>query len=608
MPIVWAALKRTCMVLGAVMLFSTCVSLFITYNFFQNQGSSPPSLPKEMVLYYSFEDGVSELPGKRGLTDPFSASGATVRYVVESLDKAANDPRVKGFFARLDGGHVSVAHAQELRAAVKRFRAAGKFAYIHSASYGDGGGLGGYYLASSFDKISMQPMGVVSVTGISAEMPFARKVLDKLGVYPQFYQRKEYKSAYESLTNEEMSEANRTEMSALIGDLRSTIVSDIAADRGISEDAFEGLVDQGLFTDETALAAHLVTKVDYANVLIDDIKEEVVGDREAENDDVFVSLANYVSHESRAKSSQKLIDLAGETQHPKVALVYAVGMIMQDSHGPSSQVAAADEIGRAVWGVAEDEDYEAIVLRIDSPGGSPIASESILHAIKYAQEKGKRVIVSMGPTAASGGYWIASSADYIFAMPTTITGSIGVVGGKFSIAELWDKVDVKWDGVKWGENAALWSLNTPFSESEAKQVNAMLDQVYNGFIARVAEGRKMPVEAVEAIAKGRVWSGKSAQDVGLVDQLGGLKDALDYTAKELGVETGEDLQIVQLPREKSPIELLVELLRNQGLVFENLHWQNAVLSKMKPFLEQISAVNSGEAAMAYEPIALDSKF
>ena len=578
------------------MLFSLLMGAISAYRVMQ---VAAPPLPDQMVLYLEFEDGLEEVPKASGFADPFSAGQPTLRDVIAAIDGATSDPRVQGIFARFDQGNFALAHVQEVREAIKRFRASGKFAYIYSPSYGDGGGFGGYYLASAFEEIWMQPMGVVSIAGLNAEMPFLRTAMDKIGVTPQFFHRKEYKTAYESLTNTEMSPENRAMTQRLVDDMRAEFTRDIPADRGFSHAAFEGLVNKGLFTAKEAESAKLITKVDYADVLVDNIVEKVTGNRESE-EEVFVALKTYIADLHK----KPLINDPAAAERPKIALVYAVGAIMSTGEG-NSGIAAADEIAPAILEAGDNEDIKAIVLRIDSPGGSPVASESILRAIERAQGKGKKVIVSMGPTAASGGYWIAAYADRIFAMPTTLTGSIGVVGGKFALKDLWEKMGVNWDSVKWGENAAMWSFNTPFTESEALRFNVMLDQIYDGFVERVAKGRKMKPEDVEKIAGGRVWTGTRAVQVGLVDEIGSLAQAMDYTARLLGAADRAGMDVVIMPEPKSALDQILEFLGEQGSVYEGMKWHKAMIEMFGPVLQQAAMMKDSGAALTYEPLRVE---
>ncbi len=593
LPVLWKALKKTCTVIGAMVLVSAMFSLWMTASIVQQ---TAPSLPDEMVLYLKFEGGLRELPAEANFAEPFSAGEPTVRDIVDAIDAAREDERVHGIFARMNSGNFALAHIEEIRGAIKRFRDSGKFSYIYSSSFGEpGSGLGRYYLASSFEEIWMQPLGILSIGGINAEMPFLRGTLDKIGVGPQFYKRKEYKTAYENLTDSGISAENKEMMEVLIDDFKTVILEGIGKDREGSPSRFERFVHKGLLTAQEAEEAGLIHYADYADELVGDIRQHVTGDPESE-EEIFVDVKQYV-----AATKTKMG--AGKKDKPEVALIHAVGAIMPSASGGG--IAAADEIAPAIMDAMDDDAIEAIILRIDSPGGSPTASESILRALEKAQEKGKKVIVSMGPTAASGGYWIAAYADQIFVLPTTVTGSIGVVGGKFYMRDLWEKIGVNWDGVSWGENSGMWSLNTPFSETEAERVNAMLDQVYDAFVARVAKGRKMSVEEVDAIAGGRVWSGVRAVELGLADQMGGLTEALDYTATLVGKTNRNDIEVVILPKPKTPIEQFVELFGGNGAVFSAPGWQKSLGQFFEPMAQQIDMIQNPELYTVYEPLVID---
>ncbi|MCB9983291.1 MAG: signal peptide peptidase SppA [Rhodospirillales bacterium] len=605
LPIIWLALKRMAMGLGFLVMLNILVALIVLPAFLPKE-TAAPSLPDEMVLFLKFEDGLSELPSPVSFADPFSASSKpTVRDIVEALDRARDDARVKGILARMYDGYFDLAKVTEVRAALKRFRESGKFAYIYSSSYGEGGGgLSRYYLASAFEEIWMQPLGIVSIPGVGMEVPFARETLDKLGVQPQFFQRKEYKTAYESLTNKAMSAANREELGAIVNDIRFELLERIPEDRGMSGAAFEKLVNQGLFTAPEAEAAGLITHMDYGDVLLDKVAEMVTGEPDPDALEI-VNLAHY--GRVMEKKAHGLIP-GGK---PKVALIYTVGAIMPSGDGGFGDdgIAAADEIAPAILDASKDEKVKAIVLRVDSPGGSPAASESILRAVEKAQERGKPVIVSMGSLAASGGYWVSAYADKIYALPTTLTGSIGVVGGKFSLAGLFDKVGVNWEAISWGKNAGLWSANTPFSASEAERINAMLDNVYDNFIARVAKGRKMDAAAVDKIAKGRVWSGRRALEVGLVDELGGLDDALDYTAMQVGAEDRSGLNVAVYPKPKTPLEQVLELLDTQAQASMRMGrmaaLQERALEVFGPALAWMRVQDNPQDYMTYDPLRIE---
>lgn len=601
LPILWLALKRIAMTLGFVLLINIFIAITIIPALIPDEAATP-TLPKEMVLFMSLEDGFAEVPPPATFSDPFAGEVMTVRNIVDTLDHARDDERVKGLVARMNVGSFALTQSTEVRAAVKRFRDSGKFAYIYSSSYGEGGGgLGRYYLASAFEQIWMQPLGVVSITGVQAELPYFRDTLDKIGVRPQFFKRKDYKTAFESITDRNISRENRQTMEQIIGGIREQFMEEVPEDRGISESELRALVNKGLLTAPEAEAAGLITHMNYPDVLLDDVAEIVTGERDSDLLEL-IDMDAYFANVQEKKSS-----LLGGGK-PKVALVYAVGAVMPsaDSGGlPADGVAAADEIAPAIMNAADDYDIEAIVLRIDSPGGSPAASEAILRAVDMAQQEGKPVIVSMGSTAASGGYWIAAYADKIYALPNTITGSIGVVGGKFVFSELLDKVGVNMAEISWGKNAGLWSSTSRFTNSEAERFNAMLDNVYDNFIQRVAKGRGMTEQDVDKIAGGRVWTGAKALDVGLVDELGGLQEALDHAAVVVGESDRNDVEIVVYPKPKTPFEAFFELLDGQVQTYQrSLKVQEQFLGIAEPVLHQWSIMENPELYSTYEPLRL----
>lgn len=575
----WAAaclvgrwLRRLATGVGAMVLIGAGFSIFGIAALW-GPHSAPPALPEQFVLYAEMEGPLHERQPEVGLADPFASPVLTVRELIAAINAAADDDRVQGLFVRVRGGAFGLAHLAEIREAVGRLRTAGKFARVYASSWD--GGLGAYYLASAFEEVWVQPMGVVAIAGLRAEQPFFRAALDAIGVEPQMFQRKEYKSVYESVTRNSMSPEARESLTALLDDIAGTLLMEAAHGRGMEEDAMRALIDQGLFTAPEALAAGLVDRVDYADVLVDEACAELHGrDAECDLDETFVDVADYapavlpdLASPSFFPEPEVLVDAseAAEEGDQRVALIYANGMILPSAASAhiaaapavftGEPVAAADEIAGAILDAAEGDAYGTIVLRIDSPGGSPVASETIARAIARAQdEHGKTVIVSMGSVAASGGYWIAAPADRIFALPVTITGSIGVAGGKFVFNRLWDHLRVNWDAVEWGENAAMWSSVQGFTPEQSARVGAMLDHVYDSFVARVAAGRGMDPDAVEAVARGRVWTGAQALERGLVDELGGLDAALDYA------RGGAEMRVDVFPRPLSGFEQLMELL------------------------------------------------
>lgn len=601
LKIIGSGIRKTCTVIGAFVLISVVLT-FLSFSQIQEVPLEP--VPEAAVLYIDFADGFVEASEESPFAGAFGWHTPTVHEIVDAIDLAAKDARVKGIMARMDGGGYSSAQTAEVRTALKRFRESGKFTRLYSPSYGEGGGgLGRFYLASAFEERWMQPLGVVDISGISAEMPFFRDPLDKIGVKPEFFKRKEYKTAYENLTDSKMSEPNREEITRLIDDLKVELTKGITESLSITPQEFEAMVNKGLFTSAEALQLNLITHSGYIDVLHDRIKEEVTGDPESE-DEILIDPQVYLADIAREKKEKAMFKGKFSDVSPQIAIVHVRGLILDTRLDGGDGIAAADEIAPALLEAADDPLIEAVVLRVDSPGGSPVASETILRAVDRVREKDKRVIVSMGETAASGGYWVAAHADRIFAQPTTLTGSIGVVGGKFTTEELWKKLGVNWETIEWGENSGLWSVNKPFSAGQAERMNATLDQVYNAFLDRVAKGRGMSFQQADAIAGGRVWTGARAVKIGLVDELGGLHDALDYTAKMLGVEDRFDLDIVSLPRPLTPYEEFMQMMEDSGMVYEGFRFNAALGKIVAPVMDRAAVLKGSSGVSTYEPVSI----
>lgn len=588
--IIGKALKRTCTAIGAMVLISTVLSVILVTRL---AGNVAPPLPDDMVLVFKIDGGVSEIQSRPTILEPFPFDQPTIRNVIETLDKAKRDPRVRGLIINLKGAPMSTAHVQELRSAVARFKESGKFTKIYAASYDDPmGGLSQYYLASIFDEIWMQPVGLLSISGANMEMPFAREALDKIGVQPEFLQREGYKGAMENFSNTFMSSESREMWGSILKDLTGRMLMDIAQDRKVAAPTLAERMDMGILTGQEALSAKLIDRLDYADVMVSEMRQAVMGDP----DDKSLQLIPFGRYAQNVKASS--FDQMSVANAPtNVALIYVVGAIM-DRTGTGGN-AGADEITRAIMQATDDVSIAAIVLRVDSPGGSPTASETIRRALVKAQEKGKKVVVSMGPVAASGGYWVATHADKIVASHGTITGSIGVVMGKFEASALWKKLGVNWQGPKMGVNADLWSPNKPLDEKGRARMNVLIDDIYDGFLTRVAEGRGMSKEQARDVAQGRAWTGAQAKERGLVDTLGGLDVAMDETAQLLGVQGRGDLEIIQLPRAKNPVEQLVEMLSPQVSIGQMIGLNSPFAQRVKAYITQGNLSNNSTNTSVY---------
>ncbi len=470
--------------------------------------------------------------------------------LVGSLEAAAGDDRVVGLVAKVGSGIAGVAHVQEVRDAVLRFRESGKPAIAWNDSFGEfGPGNGAYYLASAFDEVYIQPSGDVGLTGLIAESPFVAGTLEKLGVTARMDHRYEYKNAMNMFTEKEFTPAHEEALGAVIRSISEQMVAAIAEGRGKTPEEIRGLIDAGPYLGQEAIDAGLVDGLLYRDEVYDRVRERVGASDGGEDDAELLYLGRYADRADGPWDE-------GET----VALVYGVGGVVR---GPSqydplagSASMGGDSVSAALRQAIDDEKVKAIIFRVDSPGGSYIASDTIWRETVRAREKGKPIIVSMANVAGSGGYFVAMAADKIVAEPGTITGSIGVLGGKLLTRELWNKLGITFDSVQTAENAEMWTGLEDYDEEEWQRFQAMLDRIYLDFTTKVAEGRKLPIERVQEIAKGRIWSGEDALEIGLVDRLGGFDVALELAREAAGLEPDAAVQLKLYPPVKTPFQML----------------------------------------------------
>ncbi len=536
----------------------------------------PPALPDNILLVYKLKSNLFETTKKFSFKGPLMRPPTTLHEIAEAMDIAKKDPRVKGLALDIESSNYNLAQIQELRDAVHRFREYGKFAMVFADDIGGlSGGMKTYYLSSAFDEIWMQPMGMVGITGMHSETPFLSGLMETLGVTANFDHRGKYKSAMESITRTSMSLPHKEMMTSIIDDLSSQIISGVAEGRGLKPEHVKELINGAPYMGQESLDNKLIDKLDYYDNFIASAKEKSGEDIET------IDLLGYGFGVKTENTEDGMVGFFTQLWHKKdtetaregkgkVALIYGSGMIVPHKKSSSSLVAPiagmgektlfADKISSAFNAAAKNDDVSVIVFRIDSPGGSPGAAETLRHAVVSAQEKGKKVVVSMGGTAASGGYWAVVNADHIIAEPGTLTGSIGVFAGKVVLDKLWKKLGVKWEAITLGDNADMWSMNSVFSETSNERFEAMLDNIYDNFIKIVAEGREMTLEEVEKVAQGRVWTGKQAKEIGLVDSLGGIEMALAYARELSGFEKEDDVPLVYYPAKKSTLELMIQLL------------------------------------------------
>lgn len=579
-------------VVGFLTLLAVGLSIYAVTSF---KGSGPAMpVSGRAVLTVNLDDNFIEGTSGRRFENLGLKSQVSLHDTLLAIKRAKSDSHIVGLKANLSSHSLGLAQVQELREAVADFRTSGKPAALFSETIGEGeGALPGYYLASAFGDIWVQPSGNVGIAGIGTEEFFLKKFLDRFGLKASFVARKEFKSAPETFTATSMSDANRTATTALIGSLFEQITSGIAADRKLDQATVKALVDKGPLLAREALDAKLIDHLGYRDEFDAAIKAESKNASE-------VTLARYIGAEIVAKKGNQ----------KKVAVIHAVGEIDrakdQGELIPSGGV-HAERTSKAIRKAADDRDIAALLIRVDSPGGSYVASDTIWREIIKAKEKKKPVIVSMGNLAASGGYFIAMPADRIFADGATITGSIGVFSGKVVIDQALAKLEIGHEQVTVGESAGMFSATRDFSARDLARLNEMLDATYADFTGKAAQGRGKTQDEIEAVAKGRVWSGADAAKNGLVDELGGFLKALDYVKTKIGLTPDDQVALVPFPTPQQPWEALFRTLEDDDLPLTALGFLRTVQwfeNRIAPFMAMMNAATTEGHQLRMEPLAV----
>ncbi len=452
------------------------------------------------------------------------------------LSRMREDPRVEAVLLEVSGGAGSLAQLEELRAGLGRLRDSGRGVYVYLVS----GGTGPYYLASCADRIWMHPAGRVSFTGLSSTTFFLRELLDRLGIYPDLLHVGEYKSASDMLTRSDMSDEQREATTAMLEAMQAEMVTGVAGGRGLEPAQLDLVMRSGPYAAEGAVSTALVDGICYS----DEVEERLRA--ELGHSPAIVSLEDYAA-------ALPAEDAWGPREH--VAVVVATGYIEQGESGtlfPFGRTMGSETVREMLETAASTPGVRAIVLRIDSGGGDALASDDMHHAVGRVMERGVPVIVSMGGAAASGGYYMACGAERVFADAMTVTGSIGVITGKLSWGGLLDSLGVNVVEIATGERAGMYSPYDRFSEEERELSHDLMMESYQLFVETVAEGRDMTVEEVDEVGRGRVWAGSDAAELGLVDEVGGVVDAISYAASVSGMRERETPDVVVYPTPPFP--------------------------------------------------------
>lgn len=533
--------------------------------------SQPARVASNSVLVLDVSGEINE---QRAM-DIFSALGGEFIPVqhdfVDALDTAKSDPHIDALVVKIGPLATGWGKLEEIRSHILSFRTSGK----PSICYLGGDGIGNleYYVASACDKIWLVPTAPVSIHGMMAEALFLRGTLDKLKIYPDYYHIAEYKTASNQLTEKKFTPAHREEVDSLLHGIYNQYLDDVSKARSMDRGAFEKLVEQGPLSADDALNGKLVDRLAYWDQVQDFVREKA-------KDWNPVKLGRYRGQ----------IKNDGGT---KIAVVHATGLIISGQSGNApggGAIMGSESVAADLRKAREDSSIKAIVLRVDSGGGSAVASEVIRREVVLAKGA-KPVVVSMSDVAASGGYWIAMSANKIIADPNTITASIGVLGGKLNVSGLYSMLGLSTDSIATSENASIFSAQQNFTPAQQKLIQKSLQDVYTNFTKGVAEGRHMTVEAVDKIGKGRVWTGAQGKELGLVDELGDLDRAVEVAKQLAGVPAERRVRIVRFPEEKTFLQMWLERQKEDS----------AQLSSIQAAVERLTgAYDTPQARLPFE--------
>lgn len=546
---------------------------------FESEGPKTFSVKENSVLRIKIEGEISE----RGMDNPFEELDLGpfmpppelgVRGIVKSIEHAKTDADIKGIYLDIKYIGAGFAAVEEIRNALIDFKKTKKFIY----AYGEVFSQKSYYLASTATNLYLNPQGGMELKGLSAQLMFMKNMFDKLGIEMQIFRHGKFKSAIEPLMLDKMSEANRLQTETYMNSIWNSLLDGISKERGISIDKLNELANNlSIDSPESALNAKLVDGLLYEDEVMNLLKKDL---KLKEKDKIaFADIAKYQKNVRPAFNKEKK-----SSKQPKIALIFAEGEIAS-GEGEEGKVIGSDRIAKAIRDARTDSTVKAIVLRVNSPGGSALASDVIWREMTLAK-KAKPTIVSMGDLAASGGYYISCAADRIFAQPNTITGSIGVFGVLPNMQKAFaDKLGINIDTVNTNKHSDVGSPFRKVSENENVFIQNSVEKVYETFIGRVAEGRKITTAMIDSIGQGRVWSGADALKINLVDELGGTNDALAYAAKMAKIS---DYKVEEMPKRKDPFSLFLNnkedemearlIKKNLGAQYEFLNYVKTIIN------------------------------
>lgn len=539
------------------------------------------SVPTRTILELDLERAFADGSGGDPIRKLLGGGETSLSDVVATLERAAGDDRVVGLVARIGGSGSGMAATQELRDAVAAFRATGKFAVAFSETFGEfDAGNQGYYLATAFDEIWLQPSGDVGLSGLLAQTRFLRGTLDLLQVDVRMDHRHEYKNALNGYTERAYTPAHKEALGAVLQSMHGQLVRGVAEGRGLDAAAVGALIDRGPFLGPEAAQEKLVDHLGY-------------------RDEVYAAVKERAGAGAQLLYADKYLERAGRphTRGARIAVIYGVGAVTRgaNSYDPlfGGATMGSTTVAGALREAIDDPEVKAIVFRVDSPGGSYVASDTIWRETVRAKQLGKPVIVSMGNVAGSGGYFVAMDATKIVAQPGTITGSIGVLGGKMLTRKLYERLGVTYDQIKTGDNADMFSDLDDYSAHGWQRFQAWLDRVYVDFTGKVAAGRGLPLARVQEIAKGRIWSGEDARAIGLVDELGGWPVALRLARESAGLAADAAIELRTYPKDQTLINQLLGDGPDNSESPAAVQAQIQLINDLRPVAQELKALGLG---------------
>lgn len=551
---------------------------------------APTQNPPTEHLWAEIEisGALPEAPTVPGL---FAEMQESLLDAVKRLDKAAEDKKLHGVLLKIKDVQIGWGKLHELRTAIARVRAQGK----KTVAWLEQGASMDYLIATACDEVILPESTALMLVGLRAEVSFYKNLFEKLDLKADMLRVGEFKSAAEPYTRSEMSPQFREEMEAILDDYYGQMTKIVGEARHLSADEVRSAIDSGPLSAKVALSSKLVDRLEYVDQLEARLKsqapsEKIKWQRRYGKKKIDTDFSGFGGMVKMMELLMGVEPPQRKTNTPRIAVIYAVGPIMSgrsQSGGFSGDVMGSDTIIKAVRQAREDSFVKGVVLRIDSPGGSALASDMMWRELELLK---KPFVVSMGDTAASGGYYIAMGADKIFAEPGTLTGSIGVVGGKIGLQGLMDKVGITTTVISRGRNSGVMSTSSPFSESERKSMEVLLYDIYDQFTSKAAAGRKMPVDQLEKLARGRVYTGNQALQIGLIDQVGTLEDAYAEVKKLAELESEPKIERLILPKPVSPLEALFGPLEpevsQQRIGLEARQLVRDLLPELAEFIDQ----------------------